>query len=276
MIRFKSRLRSPPLSVHSPLTLMPLSRSLQVKSIQCIPLTEYHLPAVLALDQHCFGALWSEAGYRREMTSPNSDLQVILGLSPDPDVDSFDISGAPIDPDPINPDSINPNPIHPDAIHPDQANSTVLDPPLAPSEPQVLGFGCSWAILDEAHITLLAVAPSYQRQGLGKWLLLQLLQGACDRGLQRATLEVRVSNLIALKLYESLGFKIAGQRRRYYTDGEDALILWQSGLQSPGWQTQLQHWQQQSDRHLMAQGWHLHQGPEFPEFPLGTNPIPRD
>lgn len=264
---------------------MPLSRSLKVKSIQCIPLTEYHLPAVLTLDQHCFGTLWSEAGYRREMTSPNSDLQVILGLGPD--ADSFGIPGAPIGPDAINPGPVNPGPInpgpinpdlitpnlihpdaiHPDVIHPDQGNSTVPDPPLAQQlEQQVLGFGCSWAILDEAHITLLAVAPPYQRQGLGKWLLLQLLQGACDRGLQRATLEVRVSNLIALKLYESLGFKIAGQRRRYYTDGEDALILWQSGLQSPGWQTQLQHWRQESDRHLMAQGWHILKG-QHPQDP---------
>jgi [ribosomal protein S18]-alanine N-acetyltransferase len=59
---------------------------------------------------------------------------------------------------------------------------------------EILGMGCFWAILEEAHITLLAVRPDYQGRGLGQTLLLALLQKASERQLERATLEVRASN----------------------------------------------------------------------------------
>ena len=59
---------------------------------------------------------------------------------------------------------------------------------------ELLGMGCFWSILEEAHITILAVHPQYHRQGLGQVLLYSLLKTARDRGLERATLEVRASN----------------------------------------------------------------------------------
>ncbi len=108
---------------------------------------------------------------------------------------------------------------------------------------KLLGLGCFWSILDEAHITILAVYPEYHRQGLGQALLYSLLQTATARGLERATLEVRASNKTALSLYEKFGFKTAGRRRRYYKDnGEDALILWLGNLQKPQFQEALHHW----------------------------------
>ncbi|GAA6616787.1 ribosomal protein S18-alanine N-acetyltransferase [Scytonema sp. NUACC26] len=92
---------------------------------------------------------------------------------------------------------------------------------------KLLGIGCFWSILDEAHITILAVHPQYQRRGLGQTLLYSLLKLACDRRLERATLEVRASNSAAIALYQKFGFQTAGLRRRYYKDNdEDALILW--------------------------------------------------
>ncbi|MDJ0842773.1 ribosomal protein S18-alanine N-acetyltransferase [Crocosphaera sp.] len=104
----------------------------------------------------------------------------------------------------------------------------------------IIGCGCFWEILEEAHITLLMVAPPYQGQGLGQLLLYGLLQDAIRRHLQRATLEVRVSNQPALSLYEKFGFQVAGQRKGYYkSTGEDALVLWRSGLQSPQFQQEL-------------------------------------
>ncbi|MDB9538511.1 ribosomal protein S18-alanine N-acetyltransferase [Anabaenopsis tanganyikae CS-531] len=107
---------------------------------------------------------------------------------------------------------------------------------------KLLGMGCFWAILEEAHITILAIHPQYHRQGLGQALLYSLLQTASDRGLERATLEVRASNLAAISLYEKFGFKIAGRRRGYYQDnGEDAKVLWLSDLQSPQAET-LENW----------------------------------
>lgn len=95
----------------------------------------------------------------------------------------------------------------------------------------LIGFGCFWAILEEAHITVLMVHPDSQGQGLGKFLLNSLLEAAVKRKLERATLEVRASNDVALSLYKKFGFKVAGTRKGYYKQtGEDALILWRSGL----------------------------------------------
>lgn len=112
------------------------------------------------------------------------------------------------------------------------------------SSSELLGMGCFWSILEEAHITILAVHPQYHRQGLGQVLLYSLLKTASDRGLERATLEVRASNQAAISLYQKFGFKTAGRRPRYYKDNdEDALILWLSDLQQPKFLKTLEDWQ---------------------------------
>ncbi|MEB3293895.1 MAG: ribosomal protein S18-alanine N-acetyltransferase [Synechococcales bacterium] len=105
----------------------------------------------------------------------------------------------------------------------------------------LLAYGCVWRVLDEAHVTLIAVNPDHHRQGLGKLTLWALLTAARQQQMARATLEVRVSNQGAIALYESFGFQEAGRRKRYYEDtGEDALILWRGGLQTPPFQGFLQ------------------------------------
>jgi ribosomal-protein-alanine N-acetyltransferase len=164
--------------------------------VLCRPVTPSDLANVVALDHRCFGGLWNEAGYSREITSPNSDLLVL---------------------------------------------ETQAQERLS----HIIGIGCLWAILDEAHITLLGIDAPYRRRGLGRWLLIHLLLAAGDRGLTHATLEVRQSNQAALALYESLGFRVAGERRRYYADDESALILWRGDLQNPAFLTELQAQQQQ-------------------------------
>jgi ribosomal-protein-alanine N-acetyltransferase len=104
---------------------------------------------------------------------------------------------------------------------------------------QLIGFGCAWAIVDECHITGIALRPEQQRQGLGSVLLWGLLSLARQRGMKRATLEVRPSNRAALSLYEKFGFQEAGRRKRYYADGEDAAILWLGKLDWPQFAPQL-------------------------------------
>ncbi|MGK7881869.1 MAG: ribosomal protein S18-alanine N-acetyltransferase [Crocosphaera sp.] len=117
----------------------------------------------------------------------------------------------------------------------------------------ILGFGCFWQILEEAHITLLMISPEYQGQGLGQLLLYGLLRDAVNRNLERATLEVRVSNKPALCLYQKFGFEVAGKRKGYYqTTGEDALVLWRKGLQYPEFEQDLYIWKQQIDDRLTA------------------------
>jgi [ribosomal protein S18]-alanine N-acetyltransferase len=105
---------------------------------------------------------------------------------------------------------------------------------LEPETNGLIGFGCFWAILDEAHITLLGIHPRYQRQGLGKLLLSALLDKARTIEMARATLEVRASNQGAIDLYEKYGFQTVGRRKKYYQDNdEDGVIMWRGGLQHP-------------------------------------------
>ena len=91
---------------------------------------------------------------------------------------------------------------------------------------QLLAMACAWLIVDELHITLVAVDPSQRRQGLGRRILAALLREGSRLGAQRATLEVASGNQAAQSLYASLGFEVAGCRRGYYSNGDDALIEW--------------------------------------------------
>jgi ribosomal-protein-alanine N-acetyltransferase len=121
---------------------------------------------------------------------------------------------------------------------------------------RLIGLGCYWSILEEAHITILAIDPTYQHQGLGKFLLLALLATAHKQGLERATLEVRISNQSALNLYQKFGFREAGRRKQYYQDtGEDAAVLWLNGLEKPDFVKQLLVWQSLSKSYLYSLGW---------------------
>jgi ribosomal-protein-alanine N-acetyltransferase len=95
----------------------------------------------------------------------------------------------------------------------------------------ILAFCAVWLVGDELHINNLAVHPAHRRQGLGQALLDGVLEETVRQGGRHATLEVRRSNLEAVRLYERMGFEVAGVRHNYYTNPEeDALILWKSGL----------------------------------------------
>ena len=90
----------------------------------------------------------------------------------------------------------------------------------------VVGFAGAWIIIDESHITNIAVAEKYRGQGIGRRLTSELLQYLSNLGAAYTTLEVRESNAAARGLYQSLGFIAVGRRKRYYEDnGEDALIM---------------------------------------------------
>ena len=91
---------------------------------------------------------------------------------------------------------------------------------------QLIALACGWLVVDELHITVVAVAPALQRRGLGRRVLEALLRHASDLGAQHATLEVAASNGAAQALYGRCGFNTAGVRRGYYRNGDDALIQW--------------------------------------------------
>lgn len=92
---------------------------------------------------------------------------------------------------------------------------------------RVISYGGMWVILDEAHITNIAVHPDHRGLGVGRLTMHALQSKAAELGATRMTLEVRVSNLTARHLYESLGFRGTGVRRNYYSDThEDAIVMW--------------------------------------------------
>jgi ribosomal-protein-alanine N-acetyltransferase len=100
---------------------------------------------------------------------------------------------------------------------------------------RVVGFAGVWLMVDEAHITTFGVHPDWRRQGIGRRLMVRLLELAGDLRARRMTLEVRAGNLAAQELYRGFGFEIAGRRPRYYTDdGEDALVMTTPPIADPG------------------------------------------
>ncbi len=93
----------------------------------------------------------------------------------------------------------------------------------------VAAFCCTWMVLDELHINNIAVRPDHRRRGFARLLLEHVIEEAVGRGAALATLEVRRSNVAALRLYDGLGFAVRGVRPNYYSNPvEDALILWRS------------------------------------------------
>ncbi len=92
---------------------------------------------------------------------------------------------------------------------------------------RVVGYGGQWIILDEGHITNIALLPAYRGYGLGEELMIRMMATAKSMGVKRMTLEVRVTNHGAQKLYRKMGFQEGGIRKNYYTDNmEDALVMW--------------------------------------------------
>ena len=96
---------------------------------------------------------------------------------------------------------------------------------------QIVAYGGIWVILEDSHITTIAVHPDFRRLKLGEELLLRLLDRAIAQGASWITLEVRESNDAAQKLYRKYGFTTVSTRRGYYSDnGENALVMWAGNL----------------------------------------------
>lgn len=94
-------------------------------------------------------------------------------------------------------------------------------------EEKVIGYCGVWIVVDEAHITNVAMLPDYRGRKLGEALMRKIIEVAVEMGAKTMTLEVRVSNFTAQSLYRKLGFQDGAIRKNYYTDNqEDALVMW--------------------------------------------------
>lgn len=96
---------------------------------------------------------------------------------------------------------------------------------------EIVGYAGTWLVITEAHVTNVAVIGSHRRHGIGRLLMESLMELARGEGMDSMTLEVRVGNQAARRLYQQLGFAEAGLRKNYYSETkEDALILWREKL----------------------------------------------
>jgi ribosomal-protein-alanine N-acetyltransferase len=99
---------------------------------------------------------------------------------------------------------------------------------------EIVGYLIISRYVDAWHVMNIAVAPEYRRRGIARSLMERLFEVTARDARRGYTLEVRVSNEAAIRLYEELGFKTRGIRRGYYTDNrEDALIMWKDPVREP-------------------------------------------
>jgi ribosomal-protein-alanine N-acetyltransferase len=116
----------------------------------------------------------------------------------------------------------------------------------------IVGIAGFWVMVDEAHITTLAVRDAYRRQGIGEQLLIEIIERAAQFKANVVTLEARISNKQAQALYQKYGFQKVGVRRAYYTDnGEDAIIMTTDSLTSDAFNS---HFRQLKQSHVHRWG----------------------
>ena len=123
------------------------------------------------------------------------------------------------------------------AFHDELTTNRLAHYVVARRNDRVVGFAGAWLMVDETHITTFSVHPDHRRRGVGRRLLLALLDRAQSLGAVRMTLEVRPSNGAAQALYRECGFIDQGRRPGYYTDdGVDALVMTTPALDDPAFQ----------------------------------------
>ena len=102
---------------------------------------------------------------------------------------------------------------------------------VAEADGEIIGFGGFWQVLDEAHITNIAVVEAYRQTGVGQKIMNAMLALALEKGCVAMTLEVRSDNQPAINFYLKNQFTREGRRKDYYGTGMDAIIMWRYGLE---------------------------------------------
>jgi [ribosomal protein S18]-alanine N-acetyltransferase len=197
------------------------------------PMRIEHIPVISAIERRCFTQPWPQNAYRRELQSNKMAHYFVARVY----------------------ESDEPVPAtHVRRSVPSGENGLFgrlsrllrgpLEPPPSPALEaelrSIVGYAGLWLMTDEAHITTIAVDPDFQGNGIGELLVVALIDRARQIGARWLTLEVRVSNDVAQRLYEKYTFKEMGIRRRYYSDnGEDALVMWTDPIDSDTFQDTL-------------------------------------
>jgi ribosomal-protein-alanine N-acetyltransferase len=179
---------------------------------------------VSRVERRCFDNPWPASAYRRELRNPRQNYYVVLRAHPEDAGDVIESGHAGSAPSWLS-ENLR---LRLSMIHLPKRNGFMMD------GPHVAGFAGMWCVYDEAHVTTIGVDPHYRGRGFGEALLLALFDEAIRRGSTWLTLEVRVSNGVAQRLYEKYGMSVHGRRARYYSDnGEDAFVMWSRSLREP-------------------------------------------
>jgi len=184
------------------------------------PIIDQDIPFVEQLEKEAFPTVWPRTPIKRDMNNKRIAYLVVTDLDQRPmAIDS------PKSIDPPTPTGKGPNLYQ-------KLSRTIeskLFPQPTPGEPSLdppLGFIGIWFLSDDAHITAITVSSSWRGHGLGELLMIGSIESAISRNSRVITLEVRVSNSIAISLYQKYGFKKVGIRKGYYNDNrEDAVIM---------------------------------------------------
>jgi ribosomal-protein-alanine N-acetyltransferase len=188
------------------------------------PMRSEHIPAITTIDRAVYPIPWPAHSYRSELFN-RSAYYIVACRTDDATVQSAApvAAGAPTEHGPGLLSRLT------RLLRP----GTELTPAEEAQLRRVVGYAGLWLMVNEAHITTIAVAPDFQGRGLGELLLLALIDHAIGLEAYCVTLEVRISNHIAQSLYHKYTFRQTGVRKRYYSDnGEDAYIMTTEDLES--------------------------------------------
>lgn len=203
------------------------------------PMAEEDIREVGRLERRCFTNPWPASAYRRELRKPERNVYFVLRQ-----IEECTRNGA------------APNGVASSLLS-KLTRSNVLPAIGLQSKPglPIVGFAGFWLTFGEAHITTIAVKPELQRRHLGELLLQLLFDQAANRGADFLSLEVRESNMGAIRLYTKYGFRSKGIRHGYYTDdGEDALVMRSHRLVDQDFQSLLKQRQHQLTDHFRQTG----------------------
>lgn len=189
-------------------------------------MTMADIPRVTEIEKLAYSSPWPTSAYRRELQE-NRWAHYIVARD----------TLVHAEGEPVTVPSESPRRIFPLSLLPSRPASAPQRHDLA----SIIGFAGLWLMVDEAHVTTIAVHPDYRGRGVGELMLSSLIDIAYDIGAHVVTLEVRVSNHVAQNLYRKYGFYEAGVRRRYYSDNhEDALIMWTPEIRGQTYRDQFQ------------------------------------
>jgi [ribosomal protein S18]-alanine N-acetyltransferase len=186
-------------------------------------MTMSDVPRVIEIERLAYPSTWPPSAYRKELQDNRWAHYIVLR---DKRIEEQTIVSQ-------EPERPRKSRLFPLSLLPSRPIATYSSPDLA----SIIGFSGLWLMVDEAHVTTIAMHPEHRRHGLGEFLLVSLIDIAYSIGAKWVTLEVRVSNYTAQNLYRKYGFREAGLRHRYYSDNqEDALIMWTDEINSPAYE----------------------------------------